>query len=419
VLALEQNPDVRVARLELAESRARRGEARSVIWPQLRYASAVGQSNNLTSLLGSGGASATEDLSTVLGRSQAQFGTLRLSGTMTLWDWGRNGSQIEIASADELVAYERLRGARQDVAYSVRAAYLALVSARGSSRIAAQAAARAEAHFVAARKRQLRGVETELAVLQREARALALQQEASKAARAEREAEAQLALVLGADPKANLAVVPYEGGPADLPAAEEAVARALAARPDLRIAAIQLANDELRRDAEGRSQLPGLYLSASGGALASTVSGLVPDIAVTTTLAGPLFDGFKGASSQERYGLAVARARQQRDRAATRAAVEVETARNMVLEAIDRQRLAEREAEVATRALAAEKSQQAKGVATQYEVLDAELAVLQAEQRASQAYYDRTLAEARLAKAMGEDPQETRLDEPPSGWKAP
>jgi outer membrane protein TolC len=90
-----------------------------------------------------------------------------------------------------------------------------------------------------------------------------------------------------------------------------------------------------------------------------------------------------------------------------------------LLEASDRQRLAEREGVVAARALAAARSQQQMGVATKLDVLDEELAALQAEQRATEALYDRSLAETRLARAMGEDPPEARLDDAPSGWKAP
>ncbi len=419
-LALSQNPDVKTARLELAESRARKGEARAPAWPQLRWATAMGQSNNFTSVLGSGGTGTSEDLSSVLSSTQSQFATVRLLGSMTLWDWGRTGSAVAVADQEEFVAFEKLRATRQDVAYKVRSAYLALVSARSASRLAAQAAARAEAHFVATDRRRLRGVETELAVLRSEAKALGLQQEAGKAARTEREAEAELALLLGAEPHRTLDVVPFDGGAAAMPSEADARKRALEARPDLRIADAQVKEEKARLDAEGRSQLPSLFLSASGGAVASTqLSSIIPDVSVTGTLAGPLFDGFRSAGSLERAELAVERIRQSRDRLAARVAVEVETARNAVLEAIDRQRLADREQQVAVKALAAEKSRQQGGSATLLDVLDAELAAYQAEQRANQALYDRSLAETRLARAMGEDPQEARLEDLPVGWKVP
>ncbi len=425
-LALAANPDVTEARLKLEVAKAGVREARSGYFPQLRLSSSGGQTNNFTSLLGSGGVTTGTDQSSLLGSTQTAFVTTRLGLNYTVWDWGRVGASNGVADLEEIVAFEEYREARQSVALMVRTAYLALVSARAGNRLAAEAASRATTQLEAARKRMLRGVETELTVLQVESRSLSLAQEARRSARSERRAEAALALLLGGTSDQAVAVSGFEGSGAPLLTLEDARAQALEARPDYRMAQARSRQEGIKLDSEAKSTWPTLALSASGGYVASGVFagtaaafGAQPDLSVFGSVSWNLFDGFRADGSLRRAQVAAERVRQSHDRLGRLIAYEIENERNNVLDAAERQQLAEREREVAARALAVAQSRLQKGVATSLDVLDSELALLQAQERSNQAAFDRMLAAAKLSKAIGEDPPEARLEAGPAGWRAP
>jgi outer membrane protein TolC len=413
--ALSQNPDVVAAQMRLEEARARIGEARGTFFPQLRLSSSGGLSNNFTSLLGSGGTGTeTVDPASLLGTTN-YFASTRLSLSQTVWDWGRAGTTATIADLDEQVAAEQLRQARQDASLQARTAYFNLVAARATTALRARAAAQANASLAAAESRARRGIETDLIVLQARTRALSLEADARKAARDERKAESSLALAVGSGPHVSLAVTPFEGQGPETPGLEEARQAALANRPDLRIADAQVRQEAQRLESEAKSQFPQLVLSASGG-LASALSSAgktftSPDFSVLGAVSWPLFDGFRAQNAQRRGELAVKRTAGSRERLVDKAKAEVESERDALLDSADRRRLAEEQQQVAARSLKVVQSRAQQGLATQLDVLDAQIAVLEAEHRANQALYDRTIAQARLSKAMGEDPPAAGIED--------
>lgn len=424
--ALENNPDVLEARSKLEEARARVSEARSAYYPTIRLTSQAGQTNNFTSLLGAGGAATGSDLATLLGSTQTVFLATRLGVSYTLWDWGRAGSACALADLDERIAHEELRQARQSVALMVREAYLGLASARSAARIASESAARAAVRLEATRKAMQRGVETELMVLQVQARTKGLEQEARRAARAERKAEAALALLLGGRSDQAIALAPMNGGGLGrLPALDEARRQALEARPDYRIAQARAQQEQIRLDAEGKANWPAVGLSASGGYVtsgafrgASSAVGSQPDVSVLGSVSWNLFDGFRSDGALRRARLAADRQRQACERLARLIAAEVENERAAVLDAAEREQQVELELGVAERALEMARSRHRKGIATSLDLLDAELALMQARQRHEQAAFDRSLAEARLARALGEDPPGFPFPPPPESAPA-
>ncbi|MBM3274706.1 MAG: TolC family protein, partial [Candidatus Sericytochromatia bacterium] len=384
-------------------------------FPQLRLSSSGGLSNNFTSLLGSGGTGADAvDPASLLGTTN-YFASTRLSLSQTVWDWGRAGTTATIADLDEVVAAEQLRQARQDTSLQVKTAYFNLVALRATTALRARAAAQASANLAAAESRARRGVETELAVLQARTRTLSLEADARKAARDERKAESSLALALGSEPQSSLAVIPFEGQGPETSGLEDAKQAALANRPDLRIAGAQARQETQRLESERKSQLPQLVLAASGGLAAALSSAgrpfTSPDFSVLGAVSWPFFDGFRAQNAQRRGELAVKRMAASRDRLVDKAMAEVESERDALLDAADRQRLAEEQQQVAARSLKVVQSRAQQGLATQLDVLDAQIAVLEAEQRANQALYDRTIAQARLSKAMGEDPPAAGIED--------
>lgn len=422
--ALALNPEVLAATTRLADARAGKSVARASLYPQVRVSTSGGQSTNLTALSGSG---TTEQADTTVLGVPNYFMTTRLSVSQALLDWGRNGLSIDLSDLEEMTAFEQLRAARQDVALQARTAFLALVSARSAAKLRTEAADRGRTRLETTKKRQTRGTATDLEALQAEARSLALEQEARKASREARKAQAGLAVLLDRDPDSPVEISGFELIAKSLPDLKQARSRAAEARPDARVSAILNRQESFKLDVEGKNQWPTLSWSASGGWISSSalstkslLDASKQDFSVMGSLSWNVFDGFRSGSIVRKAELSLERVARSRNQLLAKIAAEVATERDAAIDAEEREGLANRERAISRKALDVALRRLERGVATDLDVLEAELAVLEAEQRAQQAAFDRSLAEARLIKATGEDPPEiaSGLDSPP-GWQAP
>ncbi|MBI6545182.1 MAG: TolC family protein [Cyanobacteria bacterium NC_groundwater_1444_Ag_S-0.65um_54_12] len=409
----------------MKEAQLRQEELRANWFPQLYFSASAGQSNNFAAILAPRTASSLDDknLASLLGQTQNYFVTSRFSVSQLVLDWGAN-SALETGELAEGLAREQLRVAQHEVVLQVKAAYLSLVAASATVDVKIALVRLVQARLEAARKREERGVAAPLEVLQAEGKLLAAEWELQRNRREKRKAESALALALGRAPvgSSNLQVRPrstangssFKSEPTrTLPPLSEAIAAAQARRPDLQILEVLLRQEHLRKELAGRSQWPNLALALSAGLLGST--GLVtgaqysllgpfqPDLGITTTVSWNLFDGLRTQKRVEQAELAVLRQLDAKLQLSRTIAAEVEDERAIVNEALESRKLALKEHDLAQRAWRLAKSRLDKGIAMPLDLLEAEVSVLQAQEGALKAEIEYKQAEARLAKAMGED----------------
>jgi outer membrane protein len=348
---------------------------------------------------------------TVPAASESVSGSLALTASLLIYDFGATDKRIEIARENVLMTREALVGVEQNVLLSAVNAYLNVLSASDSVALRANSVRLITQELRAARDRFEVGEITQTDVSLAEARLAA-------ARAAEASARGNL-LVAREAYKAAVGRAPGQLAPPPNPPAvpstvEAAKSQARARHPDVKAAQRSVSVAEMSIELAKRNTMPTLnaQVQATTG-LRSTTTYYPPPIGTTTssgpnaglsgslTLSGPIYSGGR-LSALYRQSLAQAEA--------ARAGLHV-TLRNVEqavgnawaqlsiasasLQASDRQIRA------STVALRGAREEARLGARTTLDVLNAEQELLDARSTAIQARYDQYLAIYNLLAAMG------------------
>ncbi|MGD8869871.1 MAG: TolC family protein, partial [Gemmatimonadales bacterium] len=196
--------------------------------------------------------------------------------------------------------------------------------------------------------------------------------------------------------------------PQDSLALEDAVARALENRSDLRVQRTTVALQSENLTAERRGMLPSLNLEAQLTRRAASADLIPPerDFIQSTTvglvLEFPIFDGLARSGRIQQAEAALDRERFRLQRARMTVHLEVQQALQALGAAREQVEASRGTVRRAEEALHIAQVRFANGLSTQVEVNDAELAVTEARTNQASARYAYSVARARLQAAMGE-----------------
>lgn len=238
--ALQQSSPVRIARAKLEEARAKRKQARSDYFPQLKMeASLLHREDTPFIKIGAGslgdvpglGPFPTEDVNLGQGKTRLYFQNLTLAQPLTQLLKIHHGS--EAASAEERAAESELRKMEEDIAYKTRQVYAGLLIAQAQLEAAKAEALAAEAKHRDAQKAVEAG--NVLAVVQTGSRAHLLQsrQKLLTAEASISDLTAELNDLAGIPQDTTLVLVPYEPRTMSLPSKDVLLEEAVKANPEL------------------------------------------------------------------------------------------------------------------------------------------------------------------------------------------
>ncbi|MFI5178771.1 MAG: TolC family protein [Vicinamibacterales bacterium] len=333
----------------------------------------------------------------------------RLDVLWPVYTGGRLDALERAARIEATASSDDVAAVRSDLTLDITRAYWGLVTAGESLRVVEEAVVRIDAHLRDVRNQLAAGLVPPSDVLSVEAQE-SRQRMLSVQARAARDiAEAELARLVGAapgasiEPAAGLGVPPPIALPLDT-----LVETARRQRPERAALVLRLSAADEREHAAAAGEKP--TVAVGGGVdYANPNPRIFPredawhtSWDASVNLSWPVFDG--GRARSEMAGAAAA-ARAMRERLAEFDEVlaveirqrlrEVESSRAVIAAADD----AVRSATEARRVLGDRFS---AGVATSTDVLDAQVALLQAELDRTQAAASARLADARLARALGQ-----------------
>ena len=321
---------------------------------------------------------------------------------------GRIDAQVRAAQAEAGASAADLAVARADLRLEVARAFWALVSADAVVVVFARGMDRANAHLAVARERFTNGLTPPNEVASAEAQVSQQQMLLIEAGNARDLAASRLARLVGVDLTARLELVATLEGASQPPRPFEAlVADALVARNDRRA---------LERRAEAASQ-QGIAVSLSMRPTVAVAAGV--DLArpnprifpradrwneswdASLNVTWPLWDGGRRAADVERATQRAVAAREQLAELDSVIALEIRGHQLAIASGRAAAAAATDAITAATEARRVVTERYAAGVAIQADVLDAEIAMLQAELNRTRALVGVRLAEAELERAGG------------------
>jgi outer membrane protein TolC len=325
-----------------------------------------------------------------------------------IYTGGRSDALERAARAEAAAVASEVAVARAELRLEVARAFWAVVTARAAADVLQQGVARAQAHLADARERQNAGLVPPNEVASAEAQESRSRMLLIEAQNQRDVASADLARLVGGDLAQPIEPASPLAGAAPLPDSLEAlVAAARASRAERTTLERRIDAAEEQRTAAAAGRLPVVAL-AGGVDYARPNPRIFPrageweeswDVGVNVRWS--LWDGGRTAAEvAQTSSLTVAARRRLADFDAVlgvevrQRALEIDSGRAAVAAADDAVRAATEAHRVVTERYRA-------GVITQTEVLDAEVALLQAELDRTRALAGIRLAEARLARAMG------------------
>ncbi len=332
----------------------------------------------------------------------------RLDVQWPLYAGGRLRALERAARAEATAASSDLAAARADLTLEISRAYWNLVTAAESLRVVEQAVVRIEAHLRDVRNQLNAGLVPPNEVLSVEAQASRQRMLAVQAAAARDNAAAELGRLVGApDGTAIEAADPPEAPPQPPESVDDLIDAARRGRPERAALLERVGAAEARTRAAAGGERPTIAI-AGGVDYARPNPRIFPrddtwksswDAGVNVTW--PLFDGGRVKSETAEAAASGRAARERLNEFDAALTVEVrqrhrdvEAARAAIAAADDAVRAAAEARRVVGERFAA-------GVATSTDVLDAQVALLQAALDRTQALAAAHLADARLARAVG------------------
>jgi len=419
-IALEQNPEVRIAEKELAKARAAVREAYAVLLPTIDANVNFQKSwetqqttmpNFIKAMLGPEfpGASEMPDL------VQLSFGlenTFTYGATLSqpLFLGGAGIAGIQMAGAAREAREYLLDAKRQNLIYQTANAFYACLLARELVEVQEQALDHATANLDLVQKKYAAGSASGFDKMRAEVEVANLQPEVIGARNTYQAAMTGLRIVLGLEKdrqiriEGALAFTPDEMGHLDFEQYQDLVNRnrpelsALEAQKTMAAKGVTLARSQF---------LPKLFFATDYSFLAMrddydfSQDDFSKGFTSALSLQIPIFHGFKNSAQYQRarldYRIALDADKQVRDGIAA----EAELAHDKFREAMEKYRSAEESIGLATEALRLADLMYEEGVTTQLDVLGSQLALTRARLNHASALYEYQLARYELRRVAG------------------
>jgi outer membrane protein len=405
-LARERNPDVRAAAERIGAAQARVGEAASAFYPQVGARLSYSRTDNPAQAFGmivaQRGFSNSLDVNDP---GATENYRPEVYGAINLYRGGQDGHLLE-AARHGLVATEQERDAIHNIlADAVTATFLALLAAREHVVVAQASAQAVDSELAEARKRFNAGAILKSDVLSLEVRLAVAKEGQVRTRNAVEHAKAGLRLLLALGPDEPVDPAPGAEAPGpDLPATfQAALARALAERPELRVAANAVRARQSEVEAERGSFLPRVDVFGSYGQDYDTLEldndqdnwtfGVVVEL--------DLFSGFQKSEKVRGGERRTAEARALEDKARLQVEQEVKSAMLALEEARERVTVTGTSVAAADEAMRLVREQYQGGTTTVTRYLEVEVALADARSRSIVARFDVRRAEAGVRKAVG------------------
>jgi outer membrane protein, multidrug efflux system len=395
--ALKNNNDLKTAVARAKEAQAYRGVARSAFFPTVNLESGVqldhGVYKNNPDL----------DLPT-----STKTSNLFLGGFSTAWEvdlWGRIRRSNEAANATYLATEEGRRGLMLALITEVAQAYLELVELDGRRAVAQDSRDAFESTYTLFSKRYGAGIVSRLQVTRAQAALSAAEGTLTDIERRISEKENQICVLVGRNPGPVQRTVPGKemNPPPSVPAGIPS--ELLERRPDIREAEQKLRSASARIGVANANFFPRFGLTALLGQvspeLTSLSSGTADVWALAASFSGPVFTGGRLTNEYRAAVDVFDQAKYQYSQSALRAFREVSDAliASQKLSAVEEQQ--KREVAALADSVSIARRRYLGGLASYYEVLEAQQLLYPAEINLSETSLDRRLAIVQLYRALG------------------
>ena len=394
--ALENNYDLKTAIARAKEAEAYRGVARSAYFPTVNLESGVQRDRGVFK----------NDPDLELPTTQTS--NLFLGGLSTAWEvdlWGRIRRSAEAANAEYLATEEGRRGLMLALITEVAQNYLELVELDGRLAIARDSRDAFDATHTLFNKRYGAGIVSRLQVTRAQAALSAAEGTLTDIERQVSEKENQICVLVGRNPGPVQRTVPGKemNPPPSVPAGIPS--QLLERRPDIREAEQNLRSASARVGIAAANFFPRFGLTALLGRVSpelSSLTGGTADIwALAASFSGPIFTGGRLTSERRAAVDVFEQAKNQYSQSALRAFREVSDAliASQKLSAVEEQQ--KREVAALADSVSIARRRYLGGLASYYEVLEAQQLLYPAEIDLSETSRDRRLAIVQLYRALG------------------
>ena len=395
--ALKNNYDLKTAIARAKEADAYRGVARSAYFPTVDAQSGVQRDHGVYKM----------DPELTL-PTNAQTSNLFLGGLSTAWEvdlWGRIRRSNEAANAEYLATEEGRRGLMLALITEVAQAYLELVELDGRVAVAHDSRDAFESTHTLFSKRYGAGIVSRLQVTRAEAALAAAEGTLNDVELQIAEKENQICVLIGRNPGTVQRAAPGKemNPPPTVPAGIPS--QLLERRPDIREAEQNLRSASARIGIANANFFPRFGLTALLGRVSpelSSLSGGAADIwAIAASFSGPVFTGGRLTSEYRAAVDIFDQAKYQYSQSALRAFREVSDAlaASQKLSVVEEQQ--KREVAALTDSVTIARRRYLGGLASYYEVLEAQQLLYPAEISLSETSRDRRLAIVQLYRALG------------------
>ena len=395
--ALKNNYDLKTAIARAKEAEAYRGVARSAYLPTVDLDSGVQRDHGIFK----------EDPGLDL-PTNAKTSNLFLGGLSTAWEvdlWGRIRRSNEAANAEYLATEEGRRGLMLALITEVAQAYLELVELDGRLAVAHDSRDAFEATYTLFSKRYGAGIVSRLQVTRAQAALSASEGTLNDVERQIAEKENEICVLVGRNPGPVQRTTPGKemNPPPTVPAGIPS--ELLERRPDIREAEQNLRSASARIGIASANFFPRFGLTALLGSvspeLTSLSSGTANIWALAASLSGPVFTGGRLTNERRAAVDVFDQAKDQYSQSALRAFREVSDAliASQKLSAIEEQQ--KREVAALADSVSIARRRYLGGLASYYEVLEAQQLLYPAEINLSETSRDRRLAIVQIYRALG------------------
>ncbi len=395
--ALKNNYDLKTAIARAKEAEAYRDVARSAYLPTVNEESGVQRDHGVYKM--------EPDLKLP---TKNQTSTVFLGGLSAAWEvdlWGRIRRSTEAANAEYLATEEGRRGLMLALITEVAQTYLELVELDGRRAVAQDSRDAFESTHTLFSKRYGAGIVSRLQVTRAEAALAAAEGTLSDVDRQIAEKENEICVLIGRNPGPVARAVPGKemNPPPTVPAGIPS--QLLERRPDIREAEQNLRSASARIGIANANFFPRFGLTALLGRVSpelSSLSGGSADIwALAASFSGPVFTGGRLTGERRAAVDVFDQAKYQYSQSALRAFREVSDAliASQKLSVVEEQQ--KREVAALADSVAIARRRYLGGLASYYEVLEAQQLLYPAEISLSETSRDRRLAIVQLYRALG------------------
>jgi multidrug efflux system outer membrane protein len=395
--ALKNNYDLKTAIARAKEAEAYRGVARSAFFPTVNLESGVQRDHGVF-----------KDQPDLDLPTSTKTSNLFLGGFSTAWEidiWGRIRRSTEAANATYLSTEEGRRGLMLALITEVAQAYLELVELDRRRAVAKDSRDAFESTHTLFSKRYGAGIVSRLQVTRAQAALSAAEGTLTDIERQISEKENQICVLVGRNPGPVERTVPGKemNPPPSVPAGIPS--ELLERRPDIREAEQKLRSASARIGVANANFFPRFGLTAVLGQvspeLTSLSSGTADIWALAASFSGPIFTGGRLTGEYRAAVDVFDQAKYQYSQSALRAFREVSDAlvASQKLSAVEEQQ--KREVAALTDSVTIARKRYLGGLASYYEVLEAQQLLYPAEISLSETSLGRRLAIVQLYKALG------------------